>query len=108
MIYWKYSIPSRIPARNTGPVSLISGNEKLITLQVEDIAYFLFIKQDHLRRHTPKQGVHNPISRDKLMEQLDPDKFFLTNRQTIINIESIVENRGPIFQNKVIVHKAGT
>ena len=53
---------------------LISGNEKLITLQVE-----------------------------KLMEQLDPDKFFRTNRQTIINIESIVKIE-PYFQNKVIVH----
>ena len=40
---------------------------------------------------------------DKLMEQLDPDKFFRTNRQTIINIESIVKIE-PYFQNKVIVH----
>ena len=37
------------------------------------------------------------------MEQLDPDKFFRTNRQTIINIESIVKIE-PYFQNKVIVH----
>ena len=37
------------------------------------------------------------------MEQLDADKFFRTNRQTIINIESIVKIE-PYFQNKVIVH----
>ena len=67
---------------------LISGNEKLITLQVEDIAYFYSL-------------IDFPL--DKLMEQLDPDKFFRTNRQTIINIESIVKIE-PYFQNKVIVH----
>ena len=82
---------------------LISGNEKLITLQVEDIAYFYSLNKITfaVTRQNKEYIIDFPL--DKLMEQLDPDKFFRTNRQTIINIESIVKIE-PYFQNKVIVH----
>ena len=82
---------------------LISGNEKLITLQVEDIAHFYSLNKITfaVTRQNKEYIIDFPL--DKLMEQLDPDKFFRTNRQTIINIESIVKIE-PYFQNKVIVH----
>ena len=82
---------------------LISGNEKLITLQVEDIAHFYSLNKISfaVTRQNKEYIIDFPL--DKLMEQLDPDKFFRTNRQTIINIESIVKIE-PYFQNKVIVH----
>ena len=82
---------------------LISGNEKLITLQVEDIAHFYLLNKITfaVTRQNKEYIIDFPL--DKLMEQLDPDKFFRTNRQTIINIESIVKIE-PYFQNKVIVH----
>ena len=80
-----------------------SGNEKLITLQVEDIAHFYSLNKITfaVTRQNKEYIIDFPL--DKLMEQLDPDKFFRTNRQTIINIESIVKIE-PYFQNKVIVH----
>ena len=82
---------------------LISGNEKLITLQVEDIAYFYSLNKITFAVTRQKKEYIIDFPLDKLMEQLDPDKFFRTNRQTIINIESIVKIE-PYFQNKVIVH----
>ena len=70
---------------------LISGNEKLITLQVEDIAHFYSLNKITfaVTRQNKEYIIDFPL--DKLMEQLDPDKFFRTTRQTIINIESIVK-----------------
>ena len=38
-----------------------------------------------------------------LMEQLDPDRFFRTNRQTIVQIDAIVRIE-PYFLNKWSVH----
>lgn len=91
------------PGKKYRPRFLISGNEKLITLQVEDIAYFYSLNKITfaVTRQNKEYIIDFPL--DKLMEQLDPDKFFRTNRQTIINIESIVKIE-PYFQNKVIVH----
>ena len=55
---------------------LISGNEKLITLQVEDIAYFYSLNKITfaVTRQNKEYIIDFPL--DKLMEQLDPDKFF--------------------------------
>ena len=70
---------------------------------MEDIAYFYSLNKITfaVTRQNKEYIIDFPL--DKLMEQLDPDKFFRTNRQTIINIESIVKIE-PYFQNKVIVH----
>ena len=68
----KYSIPSRIRQEIQDPFHLISGNEKLITLQVEDIAYFYSLNKITFFVTRQKQRVHNRFPLDKLMEQLDP------------------------------------
>lgn len=82
---------------------LISGNEKLTTLQVDDIAYFYSLNK--ITFAVSKQGKEHIIDLplDKLGEQLNPDQFFRTNRQTLVNIDSIVKIE-PYFQNKVLVH----
>ena len=82
---------------------LISGNEKLTTLQVEDIAYFYSLNK--ITFAVTKQGKEHIIDfpLDKLGEQLNPDQFFRTNRQTLVNIDSILKIE-PYFQNKVLVH----
>lgn len=82
---------------------LISGNEKLMTLQVEDIAYFYSFNK--ITFAVTRQGKEHIIDfpLDKLGEQLNPDQFFRTNRQTLVNIDSIVKIE-PYFQNKVLVH----
>lgn len=82
---------------------LISGNEKLVTLQVEDIAYFYSLNK--ITFAVTRQGKEHIIDfpLDKLGEQLNPDQFFRTNRQTLVNIDSIVKIE-PYFQNKVLVH----
>ena len=55
---------------------LISGDDKLFTLQVEDIAYFY--SENKITFAVTKQNREFIIdlSLDKLMEQLDPDVFF--------------------------------
>lgn len=54
---------------------LISGDDKLFTLQVEDIAYFY--SENKITFAVTKQNREFIIdlSLDKLMEQLDPDVF---------------------------------
>lgn len=70
-------------------------------MRIKFEAHFVFDRKNAFRFSQPSRFVFRDL--DKLMEQLDPDKFFRTNRQTIINIESIVKIE-PYFQNKVIVH----
>lgn len=82
---------------------LISGEDKLYTLQVEDIAYFY--SENKITFAVTKGGKEHIIdlSLDKLSEQLDPDLFFRTNRQTLVGIHAIqkIEN---YFLGKVTVH----
>lgn len=82
---------------------LISGVDKLITLQVEDISYFY--SENKISFAVSKQGKEHIIdlSLDRISEQLDPDIFFRTNRKTVVNINSITKIE-PYFQGKVIVH----
>ena len=81
---------------------LISGDEKLYTLQVEDIAYFY--SENKITFAVTKEGKEHIIdlSLDKLSEQLNPDIFFRTNRQTLISVHAIqkIEN---YFLGKIIV-----
>lgn len=81
---------------------LISGEDKLYTLQVEDIAYFY--SENKITFAVTKEGKEHIIdlSLDKLSEQLDPDVFFRTNRQTLVGIHAIqkIEN---YFVGKVVV-----
>ena len=40
---------------------------------------------------------------DKLCEQLDPDMFFRTNRQTLVSVDAI-QRIEPYFLGKAVVH----
>lgn len=82
---------------------LISGTDKLWTLQVADIAYFYSINKITLAvTHKGAEHVID-LSLDKLAEQLDSDCFFRANRQAIISIDAI-KSIEPYFNSKVIVH----
>ena len=82
---------------------LISGEDKLFTLQVEDIAYFY--SENKITFAVTKQNREHIIdlSLDKLMEQLDPDVFFRSSRQTVVSI-SAVERVESYFQGKAALH----
>lgn len=81
---------------------LISGVDKLWTLQVDSIAYFYSENRVTFAvTHAAAQHIID-LSLDRLMEQLDPDRFFKANRQTIIGIDSIKKIE-PYFNGKVTV-----
>lgn len=92
----------RSPSKKYRTRFLISGSDKLWTLQVSDIAYFY--TENKITFATTHQGTEHIIdlSLDKLMDQLDPDRFFRANRQFIISVESIKKIE-PYFNSKVIV-----
>lgn len=81
---------------------LIMAPDRFITLQVDDIAYIY--SENKVTFAVTRQAREHVIdlSLDRLSEQLDPDKFFRTNRQTIVNIECITRIE-PYFQGKVVV-----
>lgn len=81
---------------------LISGTDKLWTLQVGDIAYFYSVNRITLA--VTHKGMEHVIdlSLDKLSEQLDPDQFFRANRQAIVSIDAI-KSVEPYFNSKVIL-----
>ena len=81
---------------------LISVGERLITLPVSDVAYFY--SENRVTFAVTRQGREYIVdfSLDKLGEQLDPDNFFRTNRQTLVEINAIRKIE-PYFQNKVVV-----
>ena len=82
---------------------LISGEDKLFTLQVEDIAYFY--SENKITFAVTKQNREHIIdlSLDRLMEQLNPDIFFRSSRQTVISINAI-ERIESYFLGKAILH----
>ncbi len=82
---------------------LINGAEKSYTLQVEDVA--LFYVEHGITYAISYSGEEHLLdfTLDKLSEQLDPDQFFRTNRQTIVNIKAVVRIE-PYFQNRIAVH----
>lgn len=91
-----------VPAKKYRTRFLISGNDKLFTLKVSDIAYFYFEnKITFAVTHQNKEFMVD-FSLDKLGEQLDPDVFFRANRQIILNIESI-QRIEPYFLGKAVV-----
>ena len=82
---------------------LISSEDKLFTLQVEDIAYFY--SENKITFAVTKQNREHIIdlSLDRLMEQLNPDIFFRSSRQTVISINAI-ERIESYFLGKAILH----
>lgn len=95
---------------------LISSGEKLLTLQVSDIAYFYSEnKLTFAVTHKNREYLID-LALDRLYEQLDPDRFFRTNRQTLVCIDAIrriesyflgkaVVHVLPPFKDKIIVSK---
>lgn len=95
---------------------LISSGEKLLTLQVSDIAYFYSEnKLTFAVTHKNREYLID-LALDRLCEQLDPDRFFRTNRQTLVCIDAIqriesyflgksVVHVLPPFKDKIIVSK---
>ena len=81
---------------------LVSVGERLVTLPVGDVAYFY--SENRVTFAVTKQGREHIVdfSLDKLSEQLNPDYFFRTNRQTLVGIEAIRKIE-LYFQNKVVV-----
>ena len=82
---------------------LIAGVDKFWALQVSDIAYFY--SENKVTFAVTKQNREYIIdlSLDKLMEQLDPDVFFRSNRQTVVSINAIVKVES-YFLGKAILH----
>ncbi|MGL4410603.1 MAG: LytR/AlgR family response regulator transcription factor [Bacteroidales bacterium] len=82
---------------------LIYRSDNYITLQVDHIAYFY--SENRITTAVTLQGKELVVdlTLDKLTEQLDPNKFFRANRQSIISIDSIVKVE-PYFNNKLYVH----
>lgn len=82
---------------------LISGGDKLFTVSADDIAYFY--SENKVTFIVTRNGKEHIIdlSLDKLCEQLNPDAFFRTNRQTLICIHAI-QRIEPYFLGKAAVH----
>ncbi|TRX65926.1 LytTR family DNA-binding domain-containing protein [Carboxylicivirga sp. M1479] len=81
---------------------LISKRESFFKLRVEDIAYFYFdarvtfaVAYDG-RQHVLTQSL------DKLEEELNPEMFFRSNRQTIVNVDAI-DTFESYFSGKLVV-----
>lgn len=82
---------------------LISSSDKLFTLQIEEISYFYSENRITFAVTRQSKEFIIDLSLDKLSEQLNPDLFFRTNRQTIVSVGAI-QRIEPYFQNKIIVH----
>lgn len=82
---------------------LISGDDKLFTLQIDTIAYFY--SENKVTFAVAKHGKEYIIdlSLDKLTEQLDPDRFFRANRQIIVSVDAI-ERVESYFLGKAVLH----
>lgn len=82
---------------------LISSSNKLFTLPVSDVAYFY--SENKLTFVVTKNNKEYVLdfALDKLCEQLDPDVFFRTNRQTLVCVDAI-QRIEPYFLGKAVVH----
>lgn len=84
---------------------IASGSNKLTTLQVADIALFYSVNKVTFAITKGNEEHIIDLTLEKLEEQLNPDQFFRTNRQTILNIDVIVKIE-PYFLGKIIVQTA--
>lgn len=78
---------------------LISGVDRFWSLQVADIAYFY--SENKVTFAVTRKGQEHIIdlSLNKLMEQLDPERFFRANRQVLVSIDAI-DHAEPFFNGK--------
>ncbi|WP_455592224.1 LytR/AlgR family response regulator transcription factor [Bacteroides sp.] len=81
---------------------LISRPDRFWSLQVADIAYFYSENKVSFAVTKTGQEYVIDLSLNKLMEQLDPARFFRANRQMIVGIDSVVHAQ-PYFNGKITV-----
>lgn len=81
---------------------LISGVDKFWSLPITEIAYFY--SENKTTFAVTKNGQEHilDLSLNKLMEQLEPDRFFRANRQVIVCIDAITQAE-PYFNGKIII-----
>lgn len=82
---------------------LISSGNKLFTMAVSDVAYFYSENKYTFVVTKNNKEYLLDFALDKLCEQLDPDVFFRTNRQTLISVDAI-QRIEPYFLGKAAVH----
>ncbi|WP_439185483.1 LytR/AlgR family response regulator transcription factor [Carboxylicivirga taeanensis] len=81
---------------------LVSKRDAFYKLGVEEVAYFYFdARVTFAVTYEGRQHILNQ-SLDKLEEELDPQMFFRSNRQTIINVDAI-ERFESYFSGKLVV-----
>lgn len=81
---------------------LIYGADKFWALKVDDVAYFYSENKVTFAVTFRGQEYVLDLSLNKLVEQLDPERFFRANRQVILCIDAIVHVE-PYFNGKVVV-----
>lgn len=81
---------------------LISETDRFWSLQVSDIAYFY--SENKITFAVTRSGREHIIdlSLNKLMDELDPERFFRANRQVIVCIDAI-DHSEPYFNGKIVV-----
>ena len=82
---------------------LISSGSKLFTLAVSDVAYFYSENKYTFVVTKNNKEYLLDFALDKLCEQLNPDVFFRTNRQTLVSVDAI-QRIEPYFLGKAAVH----
>lgn len=81
---------------------LIYGADRFWPLQVSDIAYFYSENKVTFAVTRNNQEHVIDLSLNKLMEQLNPDRFFRANRQFILSIDAI-KHAEPYFNGKLSI-----
>ncbi len=79
---------------------LVQFGQKIKKVETEEIAYFYAMEKNVFM--TTISGANYPVnySLDKLVEVLDPDKFFRINRKMIIGFDSI-KNMIPYSRSRI-------
>ncbi|HEX3019987.1 MAG TPA: LytTR family DNA-binding domain-containing protein [Chitinispirillaceae bacterium] len=67
----------------------VSSCDKIVVVNVADIAYFFSVSGITVLVTTSKQQYSINLSLDALKEQLNPQAFFRVNRQYVVNIKAI-------------------
>lgn len=82
---------------------LISAANGMLSLPVCDIAYFHSMQKISFAVTKKGEEFSLDLSLDRIGEQLDPSRFFRTNRQTIVQIDAVVGVE-PYFNHRIVVH----
>lgn len=90
------------PSKSYRQRFLVSAGSKLITINVEDIAYFY--SEDKISYAVTLDNIHYLINfpLNDIIEQLNPTHFFRVTRQLIISAAAVTKLE-PYFQNKALI-----